>query len=74
MRKDIKLKILKNELDHIQYYNQMAPFPVYDSEYVSEVEKTVKEMESTKKNYDDEPVLACKYCKSLYIVADDVEN
>jgi DNA-directed RNA polymerase subunit RPC12/RpoP len=31
-------------------------------------------MENTKTNYDDLPVAACKYCNSLHIQIDDVEN
>jgi DNA-directed RNA polymerase subunit RPC12/RpoP len=33
------------------------------------------ELENEKEiNYDDEPVVACKYCKSLHIVTDEVGN
>jgi DNA-directed RNA polymerase subunit RPC12/RpoP len=33
------------------------------------------ELENEKEiNYDDEPVVACKYCKSLHIVTDEVDN
>lgn len=69
------LKVLKEQLDHLEYYNRMAPFPVYDTEYVNEVRDRVKYMEKEKNvNYDELPVAACKYCKSLYIVSDNVEN
>ena len=68
------LKLLKVELEHIEYYNRMSPFPLYDTEYVGLVKDKIKEMEHSKKEYDDLPVAACKYCKSLHIVADDVEN
>lgn len=48
--------------NHMDYYNRMSPFPVYDTSYVDDVKETIKN-----NNYDDEPVVACKYCKSLHI-------
>ena len=68
------LKLLKIELDHIEYYNKMAPFPCFDTEYVELVRNKIKDMEHSKIEYDNLPVAACKYCKSLHIVADEVEN
>jgi DNA-directed RNA polymerase subunit RPC12/RpoP len=57
------------------YYNSMAPFPVFDTSYVDEVElKLNKIMEDNNKNYDDDPVVACRHCKSLHIVSDEIEN
>jgi len=53
----------------------MAPFPVYDTDYVKDVDKYIKMIEeSRKKDYDDEPVVACRYCKSLHIVYDELDN
>jgi DNA-binding XRE family transcriptional regulator len=53
----------------------MAPFPVYDTEYVEEVKNTIMKLENENKiDYNDEPVVACKYCKSLHIVIDEVDN
>lgn len=68
------LKHLKELLDHVVYYNKMAPFPVYDTEYVEAIKTKIKDMEENIKNYDDEPVVACKYCKSLHIILDDEVN
>jgi len=31
-------------------------------------------MEEKEKDYDQEPVVACKYCKSLHIVSDELDN
>jgi len=71
----IYLKTLKKLLEHLEYYNKMAPFPVYDTDYVKDVNNKIKEiMENNKKDYDDEPVVACKYCKSLHIETDELEN
>ena len=53
----------------------MAPFNIYDSEYVEEVKNTIMKLENENKiDYNDEPVVACKYCKSLHIVIDEVDN
>ena len=66
---------LKKLLEHLQYYNKLAPFPVYDTDYVNDVKNRIMELENeTKTNYDNEPVVACKYCKSLHIVTDEVDN
>lgn len=61
-------------LEHMEYYNKMAPFPPYDTEYVEEIRNKLKTMNDDKINYDDEPVVACKYCKSLHIITDEVDN
>ena len=53
----------------------MAPFPPYDTDYVKEVDLYIKMIENNKtKEYDEEPVVACKYCKSLHIKFDDLDN
>jgi len=52
----------------------MAPFPVYDTEYVNDVINLINKMENTKIDYDELPVVACKFCNSLYIENDEVEN
>ena len=53
----------------------MAPFNIYDSEYVEEVKNEIMKLENENKiDYDNEPVVACKYCKSLHIVIDEVDN
>ena len=71
----IKIKYLKKQLDHLLYYNKMAPFNIYDSEYVEEVKNTIMKLEDENKiDYDNEPVVACKYCKSLHIISDDINN
>lgn len=72
---DTHLNTLKKLLEHLEYYNRMAPFPVYDTEYVDNVRLKIKKMEENNKtNYDDEPVVACKYCKSLHIETDELDN
>jgi phage FluMu protein Com len=68
------IKLLKELVKHLEYYNMLAPFPVYGTEYIVDVKLKINEMENTKTNYDDLPVAACKYCNSLHIQIDDVEN
>jgi CTP:phosphocholine cytidylyltransferase-like protein len=70
----ITVKHLKKLLTHLTYYNKLSPFPVYDTDYVKDVENRIKEMEQSKENYDELPVVACKYCKSLHIVTDETDN
>lgn len=48
-------------------YNKMTPFPHYDSDYVKDVEKKIKEIEKSDIDYDSEPVYTCPHCKSLHI-------
>ena len=71
----LTIKELKKLLEHLQYYNKLAPFPIYCTDYVNDVKNRIMELENeTKTNYDNEPVVACKYCKSLHIVTDEVDN
>ena len=71
----LTIKELKKLLEHLQYYNKMAPFPIYCTDYVNDVKNRIMELENeTQTNYDNEPVVACKYCKSLHIVTDEVDN
>lgn len=60
----------------MEYYNNMAPFPIYDTSYVADVKQLIIKMEHEDKTneYDELPVVACKYCKSLNIQIDDEEN
>jgi DNA-directed RNA polymerase subunit RPC12/RpoP len=69
------LKRYQELLKHMEYYNIMAPFPIYDTSYVNEIKNKIKEIMSDKlKEYDNEPVVACKYCKSLHIKIDEDDN
>lgn len=75
MKSKITIRYLKEYLKHMKYYNSMAPFPVFDTSYVNDVENKIKEIMSDKtKEYDEEPVVACRHCKSLHIISDDVDN
>lgn len=70
-----RLEYLKKELKHITLYNRGSPFPLYDTEYVELVEQQIINiMDKTKIDYDDEPVVSCKHCKSLFIKVDEDDN
>lgn len=68
------IKHLRRLHSHMSYYNGMAPFPPFDTEYVEDIKNKIKEMENSKENYDELPVVACKYCDHLNIQNDDVDN
>lgn len=62
---------------HVEYYNKMSPFSVYDTEWQESIKNKINEIMNDKlKDYDQEPVFACKHCGTLvvpnqYIVDDD---
>lgn len=64
---------LENLHNHLNYYNKMSPFPIYDTEYVDKVNETINKLNSTKEDYDSEPVVACTVCNSLHITMEDIE-
>lgn len=68
------LKHLRQLYSHMSYYNRMAPFPPYDTEYVKDIENKIKEIKMNKEDYDELPVEACKYCDHLDIRKDDLDN
>ena len=72
----LKLKALQRLLKDLEWYNNMAPFPVYDTDYVREVSNTIDKMKNNKdlNKYDEEPVVCCKYCKWLHITVDNEGN
>ena len=75
----MKSKIIKRHLtrliNHLVYYNRLSPFPIYDTAYVQDVKDKLNNIMIDKiKDYDDEPVVACKYCKSLHIEYDELNN
>tara|TARA_R110000822_G_scaffold302649_1_gene426921 strand:- start:11201 stop:11521 length:321 start_codon:yes stop_codon:yes gene_type:complete len=71
--KEELIKYMENLLEYLVYCNRMAPFPVYDTEYVFEVRKFIEDMKKRNK-YDDDPVTSCKYCFNLATIVDEVEN
>lgn len=75
MAEKMKLKELKETLAHMEYYNNMAPFPVYSTELVNDLKDFIKMCEKGKKEiYDDLPVASCKHCLSLFVIVDEQGN
>lgn len=68
------LSYFEKRLQIMEHYNYYSPFPIFDTEYVQEVKDYIKEMNEHTKEYDELPVIACKYCNSLYILNDALEN
>jgi nitrate/TMAO reductase-like tetraheme cytochrome c subunit len=67
--------VLKERLSHMEKIDNIAPFPIYGSDLKEDFKNEILKMENNKKiNYDELPVAACKYCKSLHIKNDDAEN
>ena len=49
-----RITYLKRLLDFLEYHNKMAPFPMYDTEYVSAIRKELSLMEKKKEiDYDE---------------------
>lgn len=70
-----RLRLLKETLAHMEYYNGMAPFPVYDTEVVQDLKDFIKMAEKDKgKIYDELPVAACKHCTDLFLIEDEAGN
>lgn len=59
---------------HVVYYNNLAPFPIYDTEYVKAINKKIEEMKVLKEECDKLPVYFCTHCKSLHIEIDEKQN
>jgi hypothetical protein len=56
---------LGKEIARREYYNRMAPFPVYDTEIINDLKKL--EMITSKDNSNNEPITFCKTCLSILI-------
>lgn len=63
--------ILTKLLEHFDYYNNLAPFPLWDSYYTEKLRQMIKE---DKINYDEESVDCCGYCKNIHSVEDEQGN
>lgn len=69
------LSQLKVQLKFMEDANLFAPFPVYDTGDILILRNKMAQLEAEEKcNYDELPVVACKNCKSLHIVVDEVDN
>lgn len=66
------IKYTKGLLEKLERANLYAPFPVYDTEYVSLTKNNLDKMYD--KKYDEGAVTACKFCNELSTVVDELEN
>lgn len=66
MSKEI-LKQLNKLYKHVEYYNKMAPFPPFCTEWQQNIKDKINEIKMEKKDYDKEPVFACKHCGTLVV-------
>lgn len=67
MSKEI-LKQLNKLYKHVEYYNIYTPFPFYDTEWQQNIKNYINKIMNEKiKDYDKEPVFACKHCGTLVV-------
>ena len=66
MSKEI-LKQLNKLYKHVEYYNKMAPFPPFCTEWQQNIRDKINEIKMEKKDYDKETVFACKHCGTLVV-------
>ena len=66
MKKEL-LKHLNSMYKYVEYWNKMGPFPRYDTEWQIDIKNYINEIKMEKKDYDKEPVLACKHCGTLVV-------
>lgn len=52
---------------YVEYVNKMHVFPFYDTEWVGNIKNKINEIKMEKKDYDKEPVFACKHCGTLVV-------
>jgi|TARA_R110000822_G_scaffold51650_2_gene134219 hypothetical protein len=60
------------EIERREYYNSMAPFPVYDTEVITDLKKL--EMITSKDTSNNEPITFCKTCLSIHIKTVEFED
>jgi len=65
-------KALKIEAERREYYNRMAPFPIFDTEIINDIKKL--SMITAKDNSNRQPVTYCKTCLSIKIKTVDIEG
>lgn len=63
---------LIREIERREYYNLMAPFPVYDTEVITDLKKL--NMITSKDSSNSEPIAYCKTCLSIHIKTTKMED
>lgn len=66
MSKEI-LRQLNKLYNYVEYVNKMHVFPFYDTEWVQNIKDKINKIMNDKKDYDKEPVFACKHCGTLVV-------
>lgn len=61
----MKSNKLKEEIKRREYFNEMAPFPVFDTEIIQDMSKLSEIVK--KQDYNNEPICYCKTCLSINI-------
>jgi hypothetical protein len=56
---------LIREIERREYYNELAPFPVYDTDIINDLKKL--NMLTEKDNFNNEKITYCKTCLSIKI-------
>lgn len=70
-KKNLRREILYNLIQHIEYYNNLSPFPLWDSGDLNHLKELYK---MDKLDYDNETVDCCRFCKNLHILPDEHGN
>lgn len=70
-KKKYKKEVLEKLINHIDYYNNLSPFPLWDSYNTNILKENFK---MNKIDYDLEPVDCCKFCKNIHILPDENGN
>src|SRR5690606_19807629 len=65
-----KIDHLKEKLKYMEEINQLAPFPIYDTEEIKDLKVEIDKFEV----YENEEVECCKNCKNLHLIDDDFGN
>lgn len=56
---------LIKEIERREYWNNLAPFPVYDTEIINDLK--LLNMVTSKMDSNNEPITYCKNCLSIHI-------
>lgn len=63
---------LEIEIKRREYYNRLAPFPIYDTEIINDLKKL--NMITSKDKSNSEPITYCKTCLSIHIKTAEFED
>jgi hypothetical protein len=68
----MKHEKLIREIERREQQNQMAPFPMHDTEVINDLK--ILNMMTAKEGYEQEPVTYCKTCMSIHIKTIEFED